>query len=66
MGIHQGKIQAKADANLRRSGSFLLSRLANYFPEQSVGFAFLSVAYQAPSGPFSVDMINEITETLFG
>lgn len=52
--------------NLVRSGSFLLSRLANYFPERFISFAFVDVAYQAPSGPFSVETINEITEKTFG
>ena len=43
-----------------------MSRLANYFPERFVKFAFLGVAYQAPSGRFDVDKINEITKEHIG
>ena len=43
-----------------------MSRLANYFPERFISFAFLDVAYQAPSRPFSVDAINEMTEKMLG
>jgi len=59
-------MKERADVNLARSGSFLMSRLANYFPERFISFAFLDVAYQAPSGPFSVEAINEITEKTCG
>lgn len=59
-------VKEKADGNLACSGSFLLSRLANYFPERFISFAFLDVAYQAPSGPFSVEAINQFAEKTFG
>ena len=47
-------------------GSFLVSRLANYFPERFLKFVFLDVAYQAPTGHFSLDAINDMSEKALG
>lgn len=47
-------------------GSFLLSRLANYFPDRFSKLAFLSVGYNAPTGPFSVDAVNEVSQQMLG
>lgn len=50
----------------RRRGSRLISRLANYFPERFLKFAFLDVAYQPPTGNFNVDAINDMSEKMLG
>lgn len=47
-------------------GSFLLSRLANYFPDRFLKFAWLDVAYQAPVGLFDVGALNALSEKMMG
>ena len=57
---------SRADG-LGHRGSFLLSRLANYFPERFTKFAWLDVGYVAPSTEeFFVDAINEVSQQLLG
>ena len=38
----------------------------NYHPSRFTKFAFLDIAYNPPSGPFSIDAINEATEKGLG
>lgn len=47
-------------------GSFMVSRLANYFPERFLKFVFIDIAYQAPRGYFNVDAINATSEKMLG
>lgn len=47
-------------------GSFLLSRMANYFPDRFLKFAWLDTAYQAPSGTFDIKALNHMLEKLLG
>ncbi|KAI4214662.1 MAG: hypothetical protein LQ351_002735 [Letrouitia transgressa] len=47
-------------------GSWLLSRLANYFPERFSAFAWLDVGYRPPAGHFSLETVNEATAKLVG
>lgn len=47
-------------------GSFLLSRLANFFPERFVKFVFVDVGYQAPTASFDIDAINDISKKQLG
>lgn len=47
-------------------GSFLLSRIANYYPDRFLAFTWLAIAYSPPSGPFSVDKINADSERELG
>lgn len=47
-------------------GSFLVSRLANYFPERFLKFVFLDIAYQVPTGHLDVDAINDMSEKMLG
>lgn len=47
-------------------GSFLVSRLANHFPERFLKFVFIDVAYQAPIGHLNVDAITELSEKMLG
>lgn len=47
-------------------GSFLLSRVANYYPQRFISFTWLAIAYSAPAGEFSVDKINKESEAKIG
>jgi pimeloyl-ACP methyl ester carboxylesterase len=47
-------------------GSFLLSRLANYFPDRLLTCSFLAVPYTKPGDHFDLDMINAMTKTRMG
>ena len=47
-------------------GSFLLSRIANYYPERFLAFTWLAIAYSPPAGKFSVDDINAASERRLG
>lgn len=47
-------------------GAIFLGRLANYFPERLLSYIFLDIGYLAPTGPFSVDAINEATIQAIG
>jgi pimeloyl-ACP methyl ester carboxylesterase len=47
-------------------GSFLLSRLVNYYPQRLLSCSFLTVAYRAPGQSMNVDPINVITKQKLG
>ncbi|KAF6240610.1 hypothetical protein HO173_001281 [Letharia columbiana] len=47
-------------------GSFLLSRIANYYPDRFLAFTWLAIAYSPPGGRFSVDEINADSEEKLG
>jgi soluble epoxide hydrolase/lipid-phosphate phosphatase len=47
-------------------GSFLLSRLVNYYPQRLLSCSFLAVAYRAPGQSMNVDPINVITKQKLG
>lgn len=61
-----GDCDSKTLTRLLIRGSFLVSRLANYFPERFLKFVFLDVAYQPPTGPFNLDAINDMSEKMLG
>lgn len=61
-----GELDQKKLTRLFIRGSFLVSRLANYFPERFLKFVFLDVAYQAPTGHLNVDAINDTSEKMLG
>jgi soluble epoxide hydrolase / lipid-phosphate phosphatase len=47
-------------------GCFLLSRLANYYPERLLSCSFLAVAYRQPGERMNVDAVNAITKSKLG
>lgn len=47
-------------------GSFLAARLAAYYPERFVGFAFLTVAYSPPQPDFDLSKALQDTKQAFG
>lgn len=47
-------------------GCFLLSRLANYYPERLLSCSFLAVPYRAPGQSTNIDAINAITKSKLG
>ncbi|KZS99628.1 alpha/beta-hydrolase [Laetiporus sulphureus 93-53] len=47
-------------------GCALVSRLANYFPERFIAFAFLAVGYMPPSVPFDYEAALAITKQILG
>lgn len=47
-------------------GSWVVSRLANYYPERFLAFAFISVAYGQPSPDLNVDQLNAMTKQVLG
>ncbi|KAF8859296.1 alpha/beta-hydrolase [Acephala macrosclerotiorum] len=47
-------------------GSFLLSRLANYYPQRLLSCSFLVVAYRAPGQNMNVDAVNALTKEKLG
>lgn len=48
------------------TGSILLSRLANYFPERLLSCTFLAVPYSKPGEHFDLDAVNAMTKHLLG
>lgn len=57
----------KQDPVLTRiRGSFLLSRIANYYPDRFLAFTWLAIAYSPPSAQFSIDDINADSEEKLG
>lgn len=64
-GTGVGEDRGRADGLGR--GSFLLGRLANYYPARFSKLAFLDIAYAPPNADgFSVDSINERTTEMIG
>lgn len=47
-------------------GSFLLSRLANYYPERLLSCSFIATAYRSPGQSMNVDALNVITKKKLG
>jgi soluble epoxide hydrolase/lipid-phosphate phosphatase len=47
-------------------GSFLLSRLATYYPERLLSSSFLATAYREPGKSMNVDPVNVITKQKLG
>ncbi|CZR64435.1 related to soluble epoxide hydrolase [Phialocephala subalpina] len=47
-------------------GSFLLSRLANYYPQRLLSCSFLAVAYRAPGQSMNIDAVNVLTKEKLG
>lgn len=47
-------------------GSFLLARLANYYPERLLSTAFLAAAYRAPGQSMNVDLFNALSKEKLG
>jgi soluble epoxide hydrolase/lipid-phosphate phosphatase len=47
-------------------GSFLLSRLANWYPQRLLSCSFLALAYRAPGQIMNMDAVNEITKKKLG
>ena len=47
-------------------GSWVLSRIANYYPDRFLALAWLTIAYSSPSDRFSVDAINAYSEEKLG
>lgn len=47
-------------------GSFLLGRLANYYPKKLASASFLNVAYRAPGGVLNLDVVNAMTKQALG
>ncbi|EPS31413.1 hypothetical protein PDE_06368 [Penicillium oxalicum 114-2] len=56
----------QAHAVSHDTGSILLSRLANYFPQRLLSCTFLSVPYSKPGQHFDLDAVNAMTKNLFG
>ena len=49
------------------SGSFLLARIVNYYPNRFLALTWLAIGYSPPSGgEFPLDMINADSEALLG
>lgn len=48
------------------TGSILLSRLANYFPDRLLSCTFLAVPYSKPGEHFDLDAVNAMTKQLLG
>ena len=48
------------------TGSILLSRLANYFPERLLSCTFLTVPYSRPGEHFDLEAVNKMTKQLLG
>jgi hypothetical protein len=47
-------------------GSYLTSRLANYYPERFLAFAFLSIGYQSPGEGMDIQAVMNYTKRTFG
>ena len=48
-------------------GSFVLSRLANYYPERFIKFCWMDVGYAVPTGKvWDTDAIDKIAEQILG
>ncbi|KAE9367564.1 putative epoxide hydrolase [Stipitochalara longipes BDJ] len=47
-------------------GSYLLSRLANYYPERLLSCSFLASPYSAPGQSMNIDAVNVITKQKLG
>jgi soluble epoxide hydrolase / lipid-phosphate phosphatase len=47
-------------------GSFLLSRLANYYPHRLLTCSFLATPYRAPGQSMNIDAVNEFTKQKLG
>jgi pimeloyl-ACP methyl ester carboxylesterase len=48
------------------TGTILLSRLANYFPERLLSCTFLAVPYSKPGEHFDLDAVNDMTKKVHG
>lgn len=47
-------------------GTFLLARLANYYPERLLSTAFVAAAYRAPGQSMNVDLFNVLSKQKLG
>ena len=47
--------------DLKRRGSAVVSRLANFHPDRFWSYTFMAGGYSAPSGPFDLDAVNATT-----
>lgn len=56
----------KVHAVSHDTGSILLSRLANYFPDRLLSCTFLAVPYTKPGEHFDLDAVNVMTKQLLG
>ncbi|KAJ5625410.1 hypothetical protein N7510_001719 [Penicillium lagena] len=57
---------ARVHAVAHDTGSILLSRLVNYFPERIHSCTFLAVPYSQPGTHFDLDAVNAMTKQLLG
>lgn len=48
------------------SGTYLLSRLYNYYPARLLSLTLISVPYVAPPSSFNIEAINQTTRELIG
>lgn len=56
----------KVHAVSHDTGTILLSRLANYFPDRLLSCTFLAVPYSKPREHFDLDAVNAMTKTING
>jgi pimeloyl-ACP methyl ester carboxylesterase len=61
---HEGL--TKVHAVSHDTGTILLSRLANYYPDRLLSCTFLAVPYSKPGEHFDLDAVNALTKKVHG